>query len=198
MSTQPQAPIQKHLCRPTTTAAARRSYQRLISNANSQVGDIVNVTGDQTGKEVPGGGGGGSFAAHATRVISATGTFTGSVQPSWTATSYDIDTWFSVGTPTRITVDRDGVYLVEANILWANMGAATVGYTVGFKKNGSTNSSFNYVSIAGNGGTPSIAVQASILISLTAADYIEAYLQATSGSVDYTGISFSVTYLGSV
>ena len=51
MSTQGQPPIQKHLCRPTTKASARRSDNRLMTNINSQKGDIVNPTGDPAGKD---------------------------------------------------------------------------------------------------------------------------------------------------
>jgi hypothetical protein len=169
-----------------------------VSNVNSQVGDIVNPTGDQTGKEVPGGGGGSAGVAHATMLGGANAVTVNSGtthKVSWLGAVLDVDSWFSAGSPTKITVDRDGVFLIQATVtadVVSGTGTATVEVLV--------NGSFvidNYGTAEDTRGSGFPFNQTvSQATRLAIGDYIEIQVQATTSNIDFSGINFFVAFIG--
>lgn len=177
--------IRGQITRTQYRAGRRRSLQALAANVTSPTGNVVN-----TSSTVPN--------AHATRVQTTT-TQTipsgspGSLTNSFTTESYDTDNWWIVGSPTKITVDQAGIYLLQASVSISNAAAQPT--SLYFKKNGSTSIGFSdsRTLIA----TDNTTLQYSMLVSLAVSDYVEVIAETTGGSAQsVTAAEFSVTLIG--
>lgn len=181
-------PIQRHLCRPTTKAASKRSFDRLVTNINSQVGDVVNPTGDHAGVETPGGGGGSTGAAHAVSADAGTQAFTspGSDMVLSSAT-FDTDGWYTAGI---ITVSIKGIYLVQCIANWS--ATAGNGFTMGIHQNGVL---VGIVSLLDAPTSDPFSQSISQNVSLNAGDIVSASLSATPAR-SIIGGNLQVTLIG--
>lgn len=95
---------------------------------------------------------------------------------SWQATTYQTGIGWSSGTnPTRLTVSVSGMYLLVANIPFANVGGGRRG--VGWRANGGA-TAWDMQLHPANGVDTANAVE---LIDLVAGDYIEVYAYQNSG-----------------
>lgn len=94
---EPVPQIARHLCRPTTRAASRRSGQRMSSNVNNQPqrSDIVNAVA----------------LAHGWSAFESAGTSGGIV--TWAAPFYDTDSFWSAGSPTLVKIPLPGLYYIS-------------------------------------------------------------------------------------
>lgn len=127
-------PLQGHLGSGSTRASLRRSWQRLQTNVNSQVGDVVNTTGNHSGTETAGGGGG--QGAHAIISTLTGGSFAaGTYTLAYSGSVLDTDGWADYGS-NQVKVLTKGVYQLNANLKWTGCSAGDVFY-VAIKVNAS-------------------------------------------------------------
>lgn len=111
---------------------------------------------------------------------------------SWDSALYDNGGLFNVGTPTRLTIKHDGVYLITANI--AFLASATGGRAVKIRKNGLV-SNMGFSGCGSAGATQFTGVTHSVLRRLVATDILEVIAWQQSGgplSIDADLSSFSV------
>lgn len=100
---------------------------------------------------------------------------------------FDTDTYFSVSTPTRVTVNRSGFFRVNFSVYTASTGTT---YTITLKKNGST--TLGTVTLAPNQFT-----NYDETLELDVGDYLEVYCSESSSTGALTTSSFlEVTRVG--
>ena len=122
--------------------------------------------------------------------------YTGGADVSWNTTpSYDTDTMFSSGSPTRITIGTAGIYLVVAHFRPTFTGTVT-NSEARISVDGSVDT-INAVSGVSNslGG---LYQQVTLTKSFTAAQYLTASIVLTGASTANMGATswFSATWLG--
>lgn len=100
---------------------------------------------------------------------------------------FDTDTYFSVSTPTKVTVNRSGFFRVNFSIYTAATGST---YTVILKKNGTTNLGTATLS-------PNQFTNYDETLELDVGDYLEVYASESSSTGQFTTSSFlEVTRVG--
>lgn len=103
---------------------------------------------------------------------------TGTTAIPWDAEDRDDGGYWDAGAPTRLTVASNGWYLICVNFIWNSVsGDHWAG--VEFRKNGAT-TYVGHIVIDGSGVDYDFG--ASILLQLSATDYIEALASQTSGT----------------
>lgn len=108
---------------------------------------------------------------------------------SWSSAEIDTDSMYAAGSPTRITINTAGIYVVNAMAYITNTTKYTTAPTLRVYKNGTAVASIGmdyqndgYVSVSGNVTT---------LLNLAAADYLE--LSSTFGGGGTITVSGNLT-----
>ena len=185
MSNRPVPAIQRHFCRPTTKASARRGFDRLAANLNNPAqSDIV-----------------GSAVSHVAVVRSTNSSAIGTgINVPWDVELVNTDAWWVTGTNTRITVDRDGLYLVQAAMTVVAITSGSFA-TMSVLKNGAGSLTIPYCNRFSTNVAQNISLESSFVYSMVAGDYL--YVRITSDDNSGTiGVAsnngFAVTYMGTV
>lgn len=125
--------------------------------------------------------------------------YSSSAAVSWSSSSFDTDSMFAVGTPTYVTINTAGLYLVSA-FLWGQAAATLTRVTGNILKNGSV-----YAQQESQGSTTNALSTVSALMNLVVGDQIGASMSFTGGSAyiikgsateDNTQSRLTLTWLG--
>jgi hypothetical protein len=157
----------------TTTVSAvtaiHFSSGATVSSGGAGIADVA----------VAGGGGGGSAASSGARLITgvnvsipnAAGTMV-----AWDTAAFDTGGYYGGAHPTRLTAPSTGLYQVSASHYWASSGVGE--RTCQFAVNGNTTNTYG---IAGLTPPADGGVVLTVLLSLTAGDYVECFVFQNSG-----------------
>lgn len=114
-------------------------------------------------------------SAAAQRTTALTG-YLSDADITWQSALYDTDVMWAAGSPTRLTINTTGLYLVSFSGIAS--GAATITEINTTVKLNGTNFVYNYGAVRTN----ALRFAVSFLASLTAADYLTATVTFTGGS----------------
>jgi hypothetical protein len=157
----------------------------------------------------PAGSGGGGATNHTQAVRTSNWTYASATVIPWTGVSWDTDTKWASGNPSRLTIVTAGYYLVTVQLSWGGAGGgATNVIFVNVTVNGSTHPRLGgQVSLFGSLFTPANQIISGVL-KLNAGDYLEVVpwtetgldptalvYEAASGSSP-VGPLFQLDYLG--
>jgi hypothetical protein len=131
----------------------------------------------------PAGSGGGATLNHTQAVRTSNWTYADATVIPWTAVSWDTDTKWSAGNPSRLTIVTAGYYLVTVQLSWGGAGGSTTYLNVNVTVNGSTHPRLgNMVVIIASSFTPTNQLISGIL-KLNAGDYVEVTPSNQSGTI---------------
>ena len=100
----------------------------------------------------------------------------------------DTDGMYDAGSPTRITIATAGLYMLNINVAWSGTASTrTDGY---IEQNGIGVPAYRDIRYGTNERN-----HLTIVVACAAADYFEAYVYYTPGSLS-TNVRFSATWLG--
>lgn len=100
---------------------------------------------------------------------------------------FDTDSYFSLTTPSRVTITKSGYYRINASVFSSSNGSS---YTISIKKNGTTD-------LASTSIAPNQFSNFDEIIELVLGDYVEVYASESSSSGALTNNTvFEVTRLG--
>lgn len=133
------------------------------------------------------GGGGSAISGDSTRVVRSTSqTITAATYTavSWSSESWDTAAMWAGGNPTRLVAQRDGKYLIGANL---NFGTGTVSNGLGcwWTKNGQSPASSSAYRRGGQwftAGQNSAELTTSHVLELAAGDYVELWIYSVDGT----------------